>query len=396
MDTETVLEMFFPFKERVTWRKKFGPGEQDRKAFNTAVWNRILRMQKVRSKSRSYAFHHEITTDGVSVSLLYSKPSSPKAKAKAKAKTEQVPETDDRDWEMQELSPASKDVGLDPGKRNILTMTDNEGISVRYTSCQKQFESGLVRYRHVLEKEKRKVGIIETESNLSCRLSRSNDPLEYKGYLLAAAACKDQLNAFYRQERWRGWKFRLFCRGRSSRDRLLNRISDAYGPNCRIHYGNWSRRSQMRGCAPTPNVMLKRVLSARFRVVEVDEYRTSKTCNSCGGNLKSYRKRNGRQSHSRLVCESCGGKGLTPSKRFVDRDLNAAMNILLAGTSSVRPEYLSRKRSIESGEDNDEEKAGLPPRKRDKKQSNKRPVAAGRPSSNPASIPTVDVFTTEA
>ena len=171
--------------------------------------------------------------------------------------------------------------------------------------------------------------ITATEATLSHQLSRSNDSLEYKGYLLAMAACEDKLNAFYRQERWRGWKFRLYCRRRSSQDRLLNRISNTYGPDCHIYYGNWSRHSQMKGCAPTPNIMLKRILSVRFKVVEVDEYRTSKMCNSCKGALKSYRKKNGRQSFSRLVCKSCGGKGRMPSKRFVDRDLNAAMNILI-------------------------------------------------------------------
>ena len=92
--------------------------------------------------------------------------------------------------------------------------------------------------------------------------------------------------------------------------------------------------------------------------------------------LNSYRKKNGRQSFSRLVCESCGGKGETPSKRFVDRDLNAALNILKAGTSAVRPEHLSRKRSKSS------EEPDAPGLQKKRKLSNKRPVAAGRTSSD--------------
>ena len=88
----------------------------------------------------------------------------------------------------------------------------------------------------------------------------------------------------------------------------------------------------------------------------------------------------------------CRGKGLTPSKQFVDRDLNAAMNILLAGTSEVRPKHLSRKRSNESREDDgDKEKAVLPSQQK-RKLSNKRPVAAGRLSSSPSFI-CMDVFT---
>ena len=247
------MEMCTPSKERVAWRRKFG--EQERKAFNTAVWDRILHLKKVNSKSKSFTFHHEITTDGISVSLLYSKPLHLKPEPEPvphkmranvilyeQAAEEAATAADEK--EMQQIYP-SREVGLDPGKRNILTMTDKEGISIRYTARQKQFESGLTRYLRVLEKEKRKWGITSIEATLSRQLSRRNDSLEYKGYLLAAAACEDKMNTFYRQERWRGWKFRLYCRGRSSQDRLMNRISDTYGPYCHIYYGNWSRRSQM-------------------------------------------------------------------------------------------------------------------------------------------------------
>ena len=52
-------------------------------------------------------------------------------------------------------------------------------------------------------------------------------------------------------------------------------------------FGNWSRKTQMRGYQPTPNAHLKNLLSKRFKVVEVDEFRTPKTCNSCMGTLKA-------------------------------------------------------------------------------------------------------------
>ncbi len=64
VDTEGALEMFTPYSERVKLRKSFG--KEDRKAFNDAVWEEILDSKKVAKKSKSFKFHHEISTDGVS------------------------------------------------------------------------------------------------------------------------------------------------------------------------------------------------------------------------------------------------------------------------------------------------------------------------------------------
>ncbi len=133
----------------------------------------------------------------------------------------------------------------------------------------------------------------------------------------------------------------------------------------------------MKGCDPTPNIGLKRLITKRFRVKEVDEFRTSKTCNSCMGELKRYWKRNGKLSYVRLYCDACGGEMQKPSKRFVNRDENAAQSILLAGTSAARPEALSLKQRLEASLD--------PSSKKKATDANKRPVAAGQQSSDPLS-----------
>ncbi len=44
-----------------------------------------------------------------------------------------------------------------------------------------------------------------------------------------------------------------------------------YGKDCTIHYGDWSRRSQMKGCDPTPNGSLKEAITKRFEVKDVTE-----------------------------------------------------------------------------------------------------------------------------
>lgn len=47
-------------------------------------------------------------------------------------------------------TPPSRTVGLDPGKKNVLTISDLDGNTLKYTIRQRNFESKLTRYRKVL------------------------------------------------------------------------------------------------------------------------------------------------------------------------------------------------------------------------------------------------------
>ena len=81
--------------------------------------------------------------------------------------------------------PPSKKVGLDPGKRNVATMIDEDGVSLRYTSRQRRFESKLCRHENVLKKEKEAAGVTELEEKLSKHSSRTNNPDQFIKYLEA-------------------------------------------------------------------------------------------------------------------------------------------------------------------------------------------------------------------
>ncbi len=109
------------------WRKRFA---EDRKAFNDDVWDRVLHISKVESKSKSFSFHHEIMTDGVSASLLYSRPIPTKSLEKSRRPESAVSLGN-------ALHPPSRSVGLDPGKKNVFTMTEADGNTLRYTARQR-------------------------------------------------------------------------------------------------------------------------------------------------------------------------------------------------------------------------------------------------------------------
>ena len=69
-DTESMLQMFTPYRRQMEWRRSFG------EEFNNSVCGTLLKCKKVDSKSKKFSFHHELLTDGVSVSLLYSRVSA--------------------------------------------------------------------------------------------------------------------------------------------------------------------------------------------------------------------------------------------------------------------------------------------------------------------------------
>lgn len=89
---------------------------------------------------------------------------------------------------------------------------------------------------------------------------------------------------------------------------------------------------------------MKRLLSKRFRLEEVDEYLTSKTYNRFFEKLNRYRWSDGTLSYTRLRCPNlnCGGERVKLCPQFVDRDKNAAANILLVGASCERPKAFCR------------------------------------------------------
>ena len=64
-------------------------------------------------------------------------------------------------------------------------------------------------------------------------------------------------------------------------------MSDAFGSDAVIAYGDWSRTSpQMKHFMPTKGVGMRNLISKRFSTVSVNEFRTSKLCCNCFGSLQ--------------------------------------------------------------------------------------------------------------
>lgn len=113
-----------------------------------------------------------------------------------------------------------------------------------------------------------------------------------------------------------------------------------------IGWGNWSRSTQMKGCIPTPGKGLRRLVSKKYTTYLVDEFNTSKICTWCEKELKN-KSVGGRSIYRCRMCEGClSRESKLEIRRFINRDINGAMNILkcLKGwiTDKSRPRSLQR------------------------------------------------------
>ena len=123
-----------------------------------------------------------------------------------------------------------------------------------------------------------------------------------------------------------------------------------------IGYGSASFKSTGKGEIPVPTcrnlILLKRYLKVKYKnhvVVPIDEFRTTKRCCYCEHDLESvYDKVNKKTVRGLKLCssEQCKVRTNQQSPVFLNRDLNAALNILRVLEEIVfnreRPKYLQR------------------------------------------------------
>ena len=145
---------------------------------------------------------------------------------------------------------------------------------------------------------------------------------KYKNYLILKNELNSQLNNFYHRPLFRKLKFRRYCRTKSADDQFLNEIQEKFGTNLLIGLGDWSRTMSMKGINSTPNKYLTNLLSKRFDIILVNEFRTSKLYNKdLTIELKNHKIKN-KSIHMLL----------TPTRKptgvIVNRDRNACKNIL--------------------------------------------------------------------
>uniref|UniRef100_A0A6C0KA64 Uncharacterized protein n=1 Tax=viral metagenome TaxID=1070528 RepID=A0A6C0KA64_9ZZZZ len=245
-----------------------------------------------------------------------------KDKPKKVEKIQEFPYIDEVDKEELE----GRHIFIDPGKRSLFTMMDDEGKFYSYTNKQRVNETKRLKYQNILKKYRDELDITSKEIELSSHNSKSCNITSFNEFITKKINTNEVLYKLYQNNKFRQYRWYAFINKKRTEDNMLNKIEKTYTKDSIIIIGDWSIGKQMKNFISTPNLSLKRKLQERFKVYDIDEYRTSclnyKTEELCKNLYLPDKKNKERKMHSILTYKM-------ENKRngCINRDKNGCKNI---------------------------------------------------------------------
>ena len=190
---------------------------------------------------------------------------------KIKADTPEFPYID----EVPKIELYGKHIFIDPGKRALLSMMDDNGTFFSYTNRQYLKETKRLKYQSLLKNYKNSIGITKIEEGLTGFNSKSCSIDKFQEYITAKIQANENLTSLYQQPKFRKYKWYSYINKKRTEDNMVNKIAKKYSKEHIIIIGDWSIGKQMRNFISTPNLTLKRKLQKTFKVYNIDEFRTS-------------------------------------------------------------------------------------------------------------------------
>jgi hypothetical protein len=306
LNTSGLVEVLADHAQEI-YRVGYSDMKNNTKQYQKHAWIEVLKLEnRGIFQHPKHVFYNQIQTDGFSFSFLFIRKDY-----QNKTYGQKMPKdlSDDlyieklADLNKQECNKITNIVGVDPGKRALVTMVNSKNKFYSITNARRRVETGTKRSSKILLAEKELNGLIRFVN------VKQNNP---------------EIEEFYIKELWRKLAIKRYILTQSFNHRILNEISKKYGSNVVIGLGNWSNNcsTQLRGSAPSLNRGLHKILSTRFQVQEVDEFRTSKLYNLDTSQELVKLKVGGKARHALLTPK---GK---PNGVIINRDNNACKNIL--------------------------------------------------------------------
>ena len=116
---------------------------------------------------------------------------------------------------------------------------------------QKRYESGNKYYNKLLKSDKEKNGVHKLENELSEYTCKTSGYDKYKDFIAKKMIINCKIRKYYERAYHRKYRFKKYIRTCKSYDKFLNKIEEVFGDDPILGYGNWSRKSQMKGHIPT-------------------------------------------------------------------------------------------------------------------------------------------------
>lgn len=300
-------------------------------------------------------FDNSVVTDGVSISFQMIDRSNFGRKSKFEKKNPEDKEKtkEKKVQDKKSIRKTAKFLGCDPGKRDILAITDGV-TTIRYTKGQRQHDClQFVQRRETLAKRKKNnIDIFESQE-LSKHCKKTCSYSVFKSYCATRMSKEAVSKQLYRKAYFREFKFTKYCKMKGSERRMINKVKDTFKTsNPRIQtatlkalpppmvenalketedlvigWGNWGKNpNALKGCCPTPGIGIRRRFESFFDTVTVCEHLTSQTCPCCQTekSLKKMKRENTNyEIHHLLRCtnDNC-------QSRLWNRNVAGSLNIL--------------------------------------------------------------------
>jgi len=215
------------------------------------------------------------------------------------------------------------------------------------TQINRLYESKRLKFQKYREKYKNSTDIKSLEQQLNDTNGKSCDIEKFSEYINKRNKILDELVDKYKNSQFRRLKWYGYLNTKRSEDRLLNRIEAVYGKDVNIIIGDWSIGHHMKNFISTPMIGLKRKLKSRFKMFNIDEYRTSMIHHEREIEMENLylkdKKGEYRKQHSILTYQM-------ENKRLgcINRDKNSCKNMLKIVNHwkdyRTRPKILDRKK----------------------------------------------------
>jgi len=222
---------------------------------------------------------------------------------------------------------------VDPGKKNLITMMDDNENILKYTNGKRLSQTKRLKYQTLLTNHRRKDGILKIEEILKDYSSKTCNLDKFKSYIKNRNSVSKILFEKYQKKVYRQYKWYLHINTKRSEAKFLNKVDKTFAKDkdgndkeITILYGDWSVSKQLRNFISTPMIGLKRKVAERFTVYNFDEFRTSildyKTESQCDNLYLPNKEGEIRKLHSILTF-------ITESERLGcrNRDKNSVKNM---------------------------------------------------------------------
>ena len=238
-------------------------------------------------------------------------------------------------------------IAIDPGRTNIIfaaeELPDKTIKTCRLTRSQYYRESGILDARKMSESWQR--GLKRQLNTMSEASPKGVSLASFKRFLEADLSVANALWKEYFKKRWAQQRFRLYGGKMRVVAKFFNKMvnSNKDNRNLMVAYGASKFRSGGPGEVSVPTSKMYKACKESFETYPVDEFRTTRVHHEDDTILDCVGRRNtdsGRVEAVRGLLW-CGSTKQGNSK-FVNRDLNGALNIRRCLLLSERPASLDR------------------------------------------------------